>query len=133
MPKGHTGLDLLFADVPENLPVPKISSSLSDIPPWNKRASSYFNVLFDFATSILHDNGVLVLVHAAASDVTREVYNWAHTFDFHVAEDWFGMSELDLQSPTLPTGVVSYSSFHSLLYNALFCLSFCLTTLPNLM
>ena len=45
-PKLHTGIDLLFADVPENLHVPNISASSSDIPQWNKRSSSHFDVLF---------------------------------------------------------------------------------------
>jgi hypothetical protein len=45
-PKVHTGIDLLFADVPENLRVSGISTSSSDSPQWNKRSSTYFEVLF---------------------------------------------------------------------------------------
>jgi hypothetical protein len=106
-PKAHTGIDLLFADVPENLRVPGISSSSSDIPQWNKRSSTYFEVLFAFATANLHDDGVIVFAHSADPDVSREIYNWAHTEDFYVAEDWFGMSDLDLQSPINPAELVN--------------------------
>jgi hypothetical protein len=35
-PKVHTGIDLLFADVSENLRAPSISASSLDVPQWNK-------------------------------------------------------------------------------------------------
>ena len=102
----HTCIDLLFADVPENLRVPIISASSSDVPQWNNRSSTYFEVWFAFATANLHDNGVLVLAHAADSEVSRSIHNWAHREDFYVAEDWFSMNDLDLQSPTNPSEMV---------------------------
>ena len=105
-PKVHTGIDLLFADVPENLRVPGISASPSDVPLWNKRSSSYFEVLFAFADANLHDDGVLVLAHPADYEVNKEIHNWAHTEKFYVAEEWFGMNDLDLQSPTTPSDLV---------------------------
>jgi len=101
----HKGLDLLFADIPENLPVPNIST---DVPAWNKLPDSYFECLFAFANSNLHDDGVLVLVHCASPSFAKSIYDWANTYEFYIAEDWFGMNELDLQSPVVPTGVVLY-------------------------
>jgi hypothetical protein len=86
-PKLHTWIDLLFADVPENLRVPGISASSSDVPPWNMRFSSYFEVIFAIAKANLYDDGVLVLSHAVDPNVSREIHNWAHTNDFYVAED----------------------------------------------
>ena len=111
-PKVHTGLDLLFADVPENLRVPILSSSSSDVPHWNKRSSMYFEVLFAFANAHLHDDGILVLSHAVDPDVSRSIHNWAHTDDFYVAEDWFGINDVDLQSPTNPSKLVITSFPH---------------------
>ena len=99
-PKVHSGIDLLFADVPENLRVPTICASTSDVSQWNKRSEIYFEVLFAFASANLHDNGVLVLAHVVDTEVSRSIHNWTHTEDFYVAEDWFGMNDLDLQLPT---------------------------------
>ena len=114
----HNGIDLLFADIPENLPVPNIST---DVPDWNKLHDSYYECLFAFAKSNLYDHGVLVIVHCASASVSRLIFYWAHTYDFYVAEDWFGMADLDLQSPVDPSGVViPYPSP----YPFLFCLSF---------
>ena len=105
-PKVHIGIDLIFADVPENLRVPNLSNSHLEVPKWNIRSPTYFEVLFAFAGSNLHDDGVLVFAHAADPEVSRSIHNWAHTEDFYVAEDWFGMNDLDLQSPTSPTELV---------------------------
>ena len=80
--------------------MPSISASSSDVPHWNKRSSNDFEVLFAFASANLHDGGVLTFAHAADHEVSRSIHNWAHTEEFYVAEDWFGMNDLDLQSPT---------------------------------
>ena len=102
----HNGLDLLFADILENLPVPNIST---DVPTWNKLHESYYECLFAFAKSNLYDHGVLVLAHCASASVSKSILDWAHTYDFYVAEDWFGMNDLDLHSLVVPSGVVSNS------------------------
>jgi hypothetical protein len=102
----HKGLDLLFADIPENLPVPNIST---DVPAWNKLHESYYECLFAFAKFNLYDHGVLVLAHCACASVSKSIIDWAHTYDFYLAEDWFGMNDLDLQSPFNPAGVVCNS------------------------
>ena len=114
----HKGIDLLFADIPENLPVPNIST---DVPAWNKLHDSYYECLFAFAKSNLYDHGVLVLAHCASASVSRIIFDWAHTYDFYVAEDWFGMTDLDLQSPVVPSGVVNNYPSPS---PYLFCFSF---------
>jgi hypothetical protein len=74
-----------------------------DVPQWNKRSAIYFEVLFAFANTNLHDDDVLVFFYAADHEVSRSIHNWAHTEILYVAEDWFGMNDLDLQSPTNPS------------------------------
>ena len=37
-----TGLDLIIADIPENLPVPGISAPFTSVPPWNMQPESPF-------------------------------------------------------------------------------------------
>ena len=102
----HKGLDLLFVDNPENLPVPNISN---DVHAWNKLHEFYYECLCAFAKTNLYDYDVLVLAHCANATVSRIVFDWAHTYDFYTAEDWFGMNDLDLQCPVVPSGVVSNS------------------------
>ena len=80
------GIDLLFADVPENLQVPHISTSSQDIPHWNRRTTSYFGALFAFVKKNLHDDSVIVFTHAADLEVHAEIHDWAYTKSSYVAE-----------------------------------------------
>ena len=84
----HKGLDLLFVDILENLPVPNISSN---DPAWNKLHVTYYECLFAFAFAFaktnIYDHGVLVLVHCGNATVSRFVFDWTHTYDFYVAKD----------------------------------------------
>ena len=50
-----------------------------------------------------------MITHCASASVSRTVFDWAHTYVFYIVEDWFGMNDLDLQSPMVPSGVVSNS------------------------
>lgn len=61
MTANHSGIDLIIADVPENLPVPLVSDSM--VPEWNKRSEGYFEYLFSFAAANLHDDAVLLVIH----------------------------------------------------------------------
>ena len=102
----HKGLNLLFADIPKNFPVSNISS---DVPAWNKLHESYYECFFAFEKTNFYVYGVLVFAHCVSAIVSRIVFDWTHTYDFYVTEDWFGMNDLDLQSPMVPSGVVSNS------------------------
>ena len=114
----HKGLDLLFADISENLPVPNI---FTDVPAWNIPYESYYECLFAFAKSNFYDHGVFVLAHCANTFISRIIFYWAYTYDFYVAENLFGMNDLDLQSPVVSSGVVSnFLSLITLMYYVLF-------------
>jgi hypothetical protein len=91
--------------------VPSISASSSDVPQWNKRSFTYFEVLFAFANANFHDNGVLVFTHAGDPKVCKSIHNWAHTKEFYVAEDRFRINDLDLQSPTNSSELVIFIGF----------------------
>ena len=93
----HTGIDLLIADVLENLLVPVVSSSA--IPDWNRRLEDYFEVLFTFAATHLHDDAVLLVIHPNDPVVAHALRNWAFTFDFELVQDWWGLNGLHLVYP----------------------------------
>ena len=58
----------------------------------------------------LHDDSVIVFTLATDPEVHLEIHDWAHKDSWYVAEEWFGMNDLNLQSPTNPIGVVCYFS-----------------------
>ena len=86
--------------------MPSISASPSDIPQLNKQIEIDFKVLIAFANANVLDSGVLIFAHFADPEVFKSIHNWAYTEDFYVAEDWFGMNDLDVQSPTNPSELV---------------------------
>ena len=55
----------------------------------------------------LHDDGVLVLIHSNNPNVMKEIYDWAYTWAFNVAKDWWSLNELHLTSPIDPTELMS--------------------------
>ena len=72
----HKGLDLIFADVSENLPMPNISI---DVLAWNKLHDSYYECFFAFAKSNLYDHGVLVLAYCPSASVSKFIFDWVNT------------------------------------------------------
>jgi hypothetical protein len=57
------GVDLMIVDIPEGLPVPMVSSPPTFVPEWNSDDKNFLAMVFDFGSSLVHDNGVLLLFH----------------------------------------------------------------------
>ena len=83
----HLGLDLIIADVPENLPVPMVSSST--VPEWNMRSEGYFEYLFWFAATNLHDDAIFLVIHPHDLVLLLDLQNWAYTIEFELFRDWW--------------------------------------------
>ena len=83
--------------------------------------------LFAFAKANLHDNNVIVFGYFADLDVSRAIHNLAYTEDFYVAEDGFGMNDLDFQSLMNPSELVNSFYQYVIVFVFVFfiCLYFC--------
>ena len=64
----------------------------------------------------IDDNDIIVFVHVAHLDISMLIYNCAHTEDFYVAEDWYSMNDIDLQSPAHPSILVVFFNSHPFLF-----------------
>ena len=121
--KGHSSIDLLIVDVPQNLPVPGISDS--SVLAWNKHSDNYFELVFYFAQSILHDDAVVLFIHSSKPGVLKELCKWAFTYGFEQICDWWSINNLLVASPNpLDEFRVRIQS-----YSFLFKFSFCITSL----
>jgi hypothetical protein len=49
-------VQLVLANIPENLPVPMVSLNSSDIPSWNRKVDDYIVAIFDFVEKFLASN-----------------------------------------------------------------------------
>ena len=85
-------------DAPKNLSVPGVSDSA--IPSWNIRSDNYFEALFSFAQSNLHDDAVVLIIHSAKPQVLKDLREWAFEFGYDQVRDWWGLNNLLLASPS---------------------------------
>lgn len=85
-------IDLLIADVPENLSVPGISVPPFSIPSWNMRQESYFHDIFEVADDNVHDDGAFLLFFPDNNDLRMEIAGFCQTYHFKVYKDWWGFN-----------------------------------------
>ena len=72
----------------------------SAIPSWNIRLDNYFEALFSFAQSNLHDDAVILIIHSAEPQVLRDLREWAFEFGYDQVRNWWGLNNLLLASPS---------------------------------
>lgn len=105
----HAGIDLIIADVPEDLPVPIVNPDF--VPPWNTREEDYLENVFVFADYNLTDDGVILLMHARDRKIEEELEEHALEYDFKVVRDWWGFNQLRLSSKLYANKTVSHALF----------------------
>ena len=104
----HIGLDLIIADIPENLLVPGISAPFTSVPPWNMRPEGYVESIFEFGDAYLHDDAAILLFHCDDRALYSEVEEAAKQYNFRLCKDWWGINDIALASPKFPSSTVQY-------------------------
>jgi hypothetical protein len=111
---GRPCVDLIIADVPEDLPVPTISNPSTSIPVWNELPTNFLESLFDFASEHLQDNSALILIHAAEIPLLKsEIRSYFQDYNFTTFKDWWGMNRLRLANGKDSTKTVGNQNPHS--------------------
>ena len=67
---------------------------------WNIQSDNYFEALFSFAQSNLHDDAVILIIHSAEPQVLTDLREWAFEFGYDQVRDWWGLNNLLLASPS---------------------------------
>jgi hypothetical protein len=57
------GVDLMIVDIPKSLPVSMVSSLPTSVPEWNTTVKNFLPMVFDFGSSLVHDNEVLLFLY----------------------------------------------------------------------
>jgi hypothetical protein len=98
VPKGIF-VDLVIADLPDNLPVPNVGDSSTKIPSWNIRPDDFIVTLMDFADDAIHDDGAMFIIYSDDNGST-----WAHVeacfsaYGFMLYKEWTGVNRLYMRS-----------------------------------
>jgi hypothetical protein len=92
------GVDLMIVDIPEGLPVPMVSSPSTFVPEWNSDDKNFLAMVFDFGSSLVHDNGVLLLFHKDDLKLRADIRGFAKAYHFKIFKEWTGINRLPLTS-----------------------------------
>jgi hypothetical protein len=99
----------MIMDIPEGLPVPMVSSPASSIPELNKRGDDFLQTVFDFASGLVHDNGVLLLFHPDDLQMRADIRGCMKAYHFSFFKEFMEVIRLQLTSARNASKTVSES------------------------
>jgi hypothetical protein len=106
--KGTTGgVDLMIVDILEGLPVPMVSSPPTSVLKWKSANKNFLPMVFDFGSSLVHDNGVLLLFHKDELKLRANIRGFAKAYHFSVLKEWMGINRLPITSARDASKIVS--------------------------
>jgi hypothetical protein len=91
-------VDLMIVDIPEGLPIPMVSSPPTSVPQWNSEDKNFLPILFTLRSSLVHDNGVLLLFHKDDPKFRASIRGFAKAYHFSIMKDWTGINRLPITS-----------------------------------
>jgi hypothetical protein len=103
------GIDLMVVDIPEDLPVPTVTSPGSSIPEWNKLPDRFVETVFEIASGLVHDNGVLLLFHPDHLQMKADIRGCLKPYNFSLFKEIMGVNRLPLTSARNASKTVSES------------------------
>jgi hypothetical protein len=92
------GVDLMIVDIPEGLPVPMVSSPPTSVPRWNSDDKNFMSILFDIGSSLVHNNGVLLLFHKDDLQLRADIRGYSKAYHFSIFKEWTGINRLPITS-----------------------------------
>jgi hypothetical protein len=104
------GVDLMIVDIPEGLPVPMVSSPPTSILRWNSADPNFLPLVFDFGSSLIHDNGTLLPFHKDDLKFKADIRGFANAYHFKILKEWTRINRLPLTSTRDASKTVSGSS-----------------------
>jgi hypothetical protein len=103
------GIDLMIVNIPEGLPVPMVSFLPTSVPKWNSEDKNFLTMLFEFGSSLAHDNGVLLLFHKDDLKLKADIRGFANAYHFSILKEWTGINRLPITSARNASKTVSGS------------------------
>ena len=112
------GVDLMIMDIPEGLPVPTVSSPASSVPEWNKLPDRYVETVFEFASGLVHDNGVLLLFHPDDLRMRADIRGCLKPYHFSLFKEFMGVNHLPLTNARNASNVAPLASASCLIHSS---------------
>jgi hypothetical protein len=103
------GVDLMIVDIPEGLPVPMVSFPSTSVLEWNSEDKNLLSMVFDFGSSLVHNNGVLLLFYKDALKLKASIRGFAKAYHFSIMKEWMEINRLLITSARDASKIVSDS------------------------
>ena len=101
------GVDLMIMDIPEGLSVPTVASPTSSVPEWNKLLDRFVETVFEIASGLVHDNGVLLLFYPDDLQMRANIRGCLKAYHFSFFKEFMGVNRLPLTSARNASKTVS--------------------------
>jgi hypothetical protein len=88
----------MIVDILEDLPVPKVSSPPTSVPEWNTTDKNFLPMVFEFGSSLVHDNGVILLLHKDNLQLRVDIKGYSKAYNFSILKEWMGINRLPITS-----------------------------------
>jgi hypothetical protein len=99
----------MIVNIPDGLPIPMVSSPPTSVPEWNSEDKNFLPILFDLGSSLVHDNGVLLLFHKDDLKLRASIRGFAKAYHFSIMKKWTGINRLPITSTRDASKTVSDS------------------------
>ena len=92
-----------------------MSDYASSVPKWNKLPDRFVETIFEFASGLVHDNGVLLLFHPDDLQMKADIRGCLKAYHFSLFKEFMGINRLQLTSARNASKIVSESCILKLL------------------
>jgi hypothetical protein len=100
----------MIVDIPEGLLVPMVSSPSTSVLEWNSDDKNFLAMVFDIGSSLIHDNGVLLLFHKDNLKLRADIRGYSKAYHFSILKEWTGINCLLITSARDASKTVSGSN-----------------------
>ena len=105
----------MIMDVPKGLLVPMMSDPASSVPEWNKLPERFVETIFEFASGLVHENGMLLLFHPDDLQMKADIRGCLKAYYFLLFKEFMGVNRLQLTSARNASKTMSESGILKLL------------------
>jgi hypothetical protein len=81
------GVDLMIVNIPKGLPISMVSFPPTSVPEQNFDDKNFLAMVFDFKSSLEHDNGVLLLFHKDVLKLKANIRGFAKAYHFKILKE----------------------------------------------
>jgi hypothetical protein len=75
-----------------------VSSPPTSVPDWNSDDKNFLAMVFDFGSSLVCDNGVLLLFHKDDLKLRADIRGSSKAYHFSILKEWTGINRLPITS-----------------------------------